>query len=264
MTYQSIHDGLTSSSTKESRDRNPKTLFLLVFVAEVLLWLAVLPLLLCFFLYFREGFAWNNDDKFNLHPLCMVIAFVILYPQGALIYRILPGPKIVVKLVHGGIFVAVMGLTAVGLVAVFTVPRDDPHLYSLHSWLGLMAVGLLGMQYLCGLFSFLIPIFSEEIRHALMPLHRFGGLAVYILATVTMLSGIQDLMDNGTFKHNSYCVSYNYSHNQTVCNETASHEYSDKAPAGICGNCLGLGIIVATIMVAFIVTQRGWQRKPYH
>lgn len=55
-------------------------------VAEALLFGAVLPLLLFYCIYFRDGFAWDATNQyatmFNVHPLTMVLGFIILYSQG--------------------------------------------------------------------------------------------------------------------------------------------------------------------------------------
>lgn len=67
-----------------------------VFLAQALLFGAVLPLLLVYLLYFRWGIDWNskivhpdnpdinNQMLFNVHPLAMVVGFIIVYSQGLL------------------------------------------------------------------------------------------------------------------------------------------------------------------------------------
>ena len=67
---------------------------------------------------------------------------------GVIVYRVLPGPKIVVKCVHGTIFVLAMTSAIVGLVAVFTYHNENDYsnLYSMHAWLGLMTFILFGLQ----------------------------------------------------------------------------------------------------------------------
>lgn len=148
MEYQSIDD--LSEPRRPIHRQRSEIMYLLVCIAEALLVLAVLPLLLVLCLYFHYGFAWDtkNGMMFNVHPLCMVLGFVILNSQGVIVYRLLPGTKIAVKLVHGTILFFAMALAIVGLVAVFTYHNEKgyPNLYSIHAWVGLMTFILFGLQ----------------------------------------------------------------------------------------------------------------------
>ena len=60
--------------------------WLAVGLAEALLFVAILPLLLVYCVYYRGGFEWQADNTyttmFNIHPLTMVLGFIILYSQG--------------------------------------------------------------------------------------------------------------------------------------------------------------------------------------
>ena len=64
-------------------------LALSIVLVEILLLIVVLPLLLAWLIYYRGGFHWftNELDQkketfFNLHPLCMVLGFIVVLSQG--------------------------------------------------------------------------------------------------------------------------------------------------------------------------------------
>jgi hypothetical protein len=42
----------------------------------------ILLLLLIWIFYFLDGVSWNVDRVFNVHPLCMVLALIVLPTQG--------------------------------------------------------------------------------------------------------------------------------------------------------------------------------------
>ena len=56
------------------------------------------------------------------------------------------------------------------------------------------------LQFVGGLFSFFLPIFSEEMRRFILPLHRFGGVAIYAVVALTSVSGIEDMMQDDDVK----------------------------------------------------------------
>ena len=58
-------------------------------VVELLLFVLVLPLLLKWLIYYEGGFHWytkatdqTTEKFFNIHPLCMVLGFIIVLSQG--------------------------------------------------------------------------------------------------------------------------------------------------------------------------------------
>jgi cytochrome b-561 len=81
--------------------------------------------------------------------------------------------KLRVKILHGSLLALSFIFASIGLKAVFdnhnlsSPPKAN--LYSLHSWVGLTAVILFGMQWVCGFVSFLFPKLNENIRKAYMP-----------------------------------------------------------------------------------------------
>jgi cytochrome b-561 len=85
--------------------------------------------------------------------------------------------KLTVKIVHAVLLAASLICASVGLKAVFDSHNlaNPPkvNLYSMHSWIGLSAVILFGLQWVCGFIAFLLPKLSEEVRGLYMP--RYAG-----------------------------------------------------------------------------------------
>lgn len=104
--------------------------------------------------------------------------------------------KLYVKILHGLIQVAVFVFATIALKAVFDShnkpPKPIPNMYSLHSWVGLSAVILFGMQWVCGFVSFLFPKLSDGLRRMYLPHHKFWGLAIFVLCVAAALMGITE------------------------------------------------------------------------
>ena len=69
-----------------------------------------------------------------------------------------------------------------------------PHFYSIHSWLGLLTLGFFFMQFLVGVFSFLLLLccesFTANYRAALVPVHSIVGSLSFIMAIITSIVGL--------------------------------------------------------------------------
>ncbi|XP_062508157.1 plasma membrane ascorbate-dependent reductase CYBRD1-like [Corticium candelabrum] len=260
------YDSIVREKTPEP-DTVDYHLWLLAAAAEILLVLLVLPLLLVYTIYFHDGFAWDASEPyytmFNVHPLCMVIGFIILYSQGVLTYRVLRKlPKFAAKVIHAALMLSVLVFAVVGLVAVFKFhnKQNMPNLYSLHSWLGLTTVILFGFQYLAGFTLYLLPLpfIPQFYRDYSKSSHRTLGLVIYILATVCVLTGLQEKIGFGLeySKHNCKVRSTT---NSTCVTE---YKYQDKPPEGIVLNVLGFSICFSAILVVAIAIQSSWRRQP--
>lgn len=123
----------------------------------------------------RGGLSWSSTPKvqFNWHPLLMTIGMIYLYGNckkrmlilflfhgikcimvyflAILVYRGLRyARKRSLKLCHASIFGSIMILVLIASLAVFDshnlVVPPIPNLYSLHSWVGLIAVTLFILQ----------------------------------------------------------------------------------------------------------------------
>jgi cytochrome b-561 len=91
-----------------------------------------------------------------------------------LVYRLFPHTsKFAVKIIHGVLLALSLILSTIGLSAIFENHAQSkppiPDLYTLHSWIGITAVILFGLQWVCGFLTFLFPQLSERVRRAYMP-----------------------------------------------------------------------------------------------
>ncbi|KAG8366557.1 hypothetical protein BUALT_Bualt17G0092200 [Buddleja alternifolia] len=126
-----------------------------------------------------------------LHPLLMVIGFILISGEAILVHKWLPGSRNLKKLVH-------LSLQAVALVCgVFGIwtkfeGQDGiiGNFYSLHSWMGLICVSMFGAQWLFGFLSFWHKGEGRTTRLRVLPWHVFLGLYTYGLAVVTAETGL--------------------------------------------------------------------------
>merc|ERR1711990_717945 len=149
---------------------------------------------------FKGGVAFSYTEKgidFNWHPILMTISLIFLYGNGALIYRVIPprneSHKLKLKLGHAGIMMFAFILMVIGLKAAFDSHNfanpPKPNLYTLHSWVGLLAAILFGCQWTLGFLAFLFPKFSGDIRALLLPVHQYFGSTILVLAAAAALMG---------------------------------------------------------------------------
>merc|ERR1711992_277567 len=150
--------------------------------------------------HFKGGVSFTQTEKgidFNWHPILMTISLIFLYGNGALIYRVIPprneSHKLKLKLGHAGIMMVAFILMVIGLQAAFdshnlAVP-PKPNMYTLHSWVGLLAAILFGCQWTLGFLAFLFPKFSGDIRALLLPFHQYFGSSILGLAAAAALMG---------------------------------------------------------------------------
>jgi len=149
--------------------------------------------------HYLGGFAGTSqpDKEFNWHPLLMTVSMVYLYGTGILVYRVLRNEKKrTLKLVHAVVLGSATVLSWLGLKAVFDshslANPPIPHLYSLHSWVGLTTVALAVAQWILGLVAFLWPGLASHLRAIYLPLHTVIGSAILLLATATALLGLTE------------------------------------------------------------------------
>lgn len=114
-----------------------------------------------------------------------------------LIYRILRNHvKLHVKILHALIQVLTFVFTTVALKAVFDshnkAAKPIPNMYSMHSWVGLAAVILFGMQWVCGFVAFLFPKLSAAIRGMYLPHHKFWGIVIFGMCVCAALMGLNE------------------------------------------------------------------------
>ncbi|CAH8384448.1 unnamed protein product [Eruca vesicaria subsp. sativa] len=136
---------------------------------------------------YRGGLAWEAENKnliFNLHPVLMLIGFIILGGEAIISYKSLPLEKPVKKLIHLILHAIALALGIWGICAAFKNHNESgiPNLYSLHSWIGIGVISLYGFQWVYSFIVFFFPGGSPNLRSGLLPWHAMLGLFVYILA----------------------------------------------------------------------------------
>eukprot|EP00270_Netrium_digitus_P012912 TRINITY_DN424_c0_g1_i1.p1 TRINITY_DN424_c0_g1~~TRINITY_DN424_c0_g1_i1.p1 ORF type:complete len:265 (+),score=60.96 TRINITY_DN424_c0_g1_i1:71-796(+) len=150
-------------------------------------------------LYFRGGVGWNVENKgliFNWHPVLMVSAFVFLYGEAIMMFRIITGEKKVAKIVHLTLNGIALVLAIIGIWAAFKYHNENvpplPNLYSMHSWFGLFTIIVFAIQWVVGLYVFFTPGASVPVRKQVLPWHTFFGVFIFILAVATCTQGINE------------------------------------------------------------------------
>ncbi|XKL65329.1 hypothetical protein PGB90_008749 [Kerria lacca] len=174
--------------------------YVLVVVLSCSLLVAALILVLFWTLYSGVGYGWregNFEKQFNLHPTLMIAGFVTLSGFSMLLYRISRCCRhIFVKLFHTFFHILAIPCIALGFYAVFDskMLQSHNHFYSLHSWMGLVTMGMFALQFVFGFFSFLVLLCCEgataACRAAFVPIHASFGTTIFMLAVATCLTGL--------------------------------------------------------------------------
>lgn len=169
---------------------------------------AVMVLIWC--IGYMGGLAWEASNKsliFNLHPVLMLIGFVILGGEAIISYKSLPLKKEVKKIIHLILHAVALILGIVGICAAFKYHNESSivNLYSLHSWLGIAVISLYGIQWIYGFVIFFFPGGSGPLRTQSLPWHVFFGLFVYVLAVANAAIGFLEKL---TFLENSGLAKY--------------------------------------------------------
>merc|ERR1711997_883375 len=192
--------------------------------------------------HFKGGVAFSQTEKgidFNWHPILMTISLIFLYGNGALIYRVIPprneSHKLKLKLGHAGTMLLAFILMVIGLQAAFDshnlAQPPKPNLYTLHSWVGLLAAVLFGCQWTLGFLAFLFPKFSGDIRALLLPFHQYFGSSILVLAAAAALLG-----------HLEKSI-------------WSNKGYSSKNPEAVLVNITGVLIVLFVMGVTFILSK---------
>ncbi|XP_075518633.1 putative ascorbate-specific transmembrane electron transporter 1 [Primulina tabacum] len=157
--------------------------------------IALITLLLVWLLHFREGVAFKSDVEakiFNLHPLLMVIGFVLLSGEAILAYKTVPAIKKWPKLIHLVVHLVALGAGIVGIYAVFKFHSNKgiAHMYSFHSWLGMSTICLYALQWLSSFFLFVYPRVQESTRKRLAPWHAVSGIIIFFMVILSAETGL--------------------------------------------------------------------------
>eukprot|EP00897_Mesotaenium_endlicherianum_P001427 jgi/Mesen1/1311/ME000013S00806 len=150
---------------------------------------------------FRGGVAFTADKTknwpplFNWHPLMMQLGFVVFFSEAALIFRSsTTRSKATSKAIHMALQIAalVLGVVAIAICYVFKGLGGFAHFYSIHSWLGLLAIFGFAVQVASGFSVFWWPGGQAATRAALLPWHLILGVGLYVLMLITVAAGFQE------------------------------------------------------------------------
>ncbi|KAJ6312478.1 hypothetical protein OIU76_011769 [Salix suchowensis] len=167
----------------------------LLFFARI--WgLLVAALVVSWALVFKPSFLPQSTSQEDfiyavLHPLLMVIGFILISGEAILVHRWLPGSRGFKKSVH----LCLQGLAlACGIFGIWTKFHGNDgivaNFFSLHSWMGLICISLFGAQWMMGFMSFWHRGEARAVRIRVLPWHVFLGLFTYGLAVATAETGL--------------------------------------------------------------------------
>uniref|UniRef100_A0A8B9ED28 Plasma membrane ascorbate-dependent reductase CYBRD1 n=1 Tax=Anser cygnoides TaxID=8845 RepID=A0A8B9ED28_ANSCY len=200
--------------------------FLALLVSALLLGFVAVVCSIVWVLRYREGLGWDGGAaEFNWHPVLVVTAIIV--------YR-LPWTwkcsKLLMKFIHAGLNTIAMILAIVSMVAVFEYhnARKIPNMYSLHSWIGLTLVFPKALTM-----NLFFPL-----RAALMPIHVYSGLLIFVAVIASALMGITEKL------------------------LFSLPAYSESPPEAIFVNCLGLLIVTFGALILWMASRPHWKRPP--
>ncbi|PIN00443.1 cytochrome b [Handroanthus impetiginosus] len=156
----------------------------------------VAVLVLIWALHFKSSFIPLSPSQEDLiyavlHPLLMVIGFILISGEAILVHRWLPGSRNMKKLAH----LCLQGVAlSCGIFGIWTKFHGQDgivaNFYSLHSWMGLSCIIMFGAQWMFGFLSFWHKGEVRKTRQRILPWHVFLGLYTYGLAVVTAETGL--------------------------------------------------------------------------
>ncbi|GAB2294039.1 hypothetical protein Dimus_028255 [Dionaea muscipula] len=178
-------------------------------------------LVLIWAIHFRGGLAWEAKNKaliFNIHPVLLLIGFIILGGEAAISYKSLPFKKEQKKVIHLVLHAVALILGIVGIYAAFKYHNESNivNLYSLHSWIGIGVISLYAIQWVYGFVVFFYPGGSSSLRSESVPWHVLLGLFVFSLAVANAAIGFLEKL---TFLESAGLAKY--SHEAYLVNFTA-------------------------------------------
>ncbi|XP_047988943.1 plasma membrane ascorbate-dependent reductase CYBRD1-like isoform X2 [Leguminivora glycinivorella] len=222
--------------------------YALVITLATILLIGVSALTIFWTLFYREGYAWVDDipeKQFNLHPTLMVAGFVTFSGFSVLLYRICRCfRRIYVKLLHAIFHALAFPCIVIGFLAVLDYhnKKGINNFYSLHSWIGLTAMGLFGIQYAVGFFSFLLLLICNKgtagFRASLVPVHAAFGILTFVLGVCACLTGLTE---------------------KALFTITAP-VYATMSEESIVMNAIGVSIVAVAIVVLYTVRGTGGYR----
>ncbi|XP_020581134.1 probable transmembrane ascorbate ferrireductase 4 [Phalaenopsis equestris] len=144
-----------------------------------------------------------------LHPLLMVIGFILLNGEAILVLRRPAGQSPESrKAVQLSLQAVGLGFGLFGIWAKFSGKDGiSSNFFSLHSWIGLACVALFASQWAMGFISMWHKPQERSTRSTILPWHTFVGLYTFGLAVAAAETGLQEkltfLLDRRGLARNS-------------------------------------------------------------
>ncbi|XP_054158095.1 plasma membrane ascorbate-dependent reductase CYBRD1-like [Oppia nitens] len=222
-----------------------KLLLYSVYICIQVAGLAALGLCCKWVVHHLGGYSLATPEQiFNYHPALMILSMIVINGNGILVYRI---QRCVgyrqQKWLHFGIQFVATVLALVGAYAVyhFHAVKHIPHLYSLHSWLGLSVLVTMILMSLAGFVTFLWPGLGSSTQRLIIPLHAFYGLFNFLMAAMVVLTG---LTEKALFSMTS-----------------PGQQYRDSPPAAQLVNLIGIAVVICTALVLGLAINDDLRRR---
>ncbi|XP_057810227.1 transmembrane ascorbate ferrireductase 2-like isoform X2 [Salvia miltiorrhiza] len=156
---------------------------------------ALITLVLVWLLHFRGGLAFKSDNKakiFNLHPLLMIIGFVLFSGEAMMAYKTVPANRKRQKVFHLVVHLIALLAGILGVYAVFDYHKQSKiiHLYTLHSWLGITTISLFAFQWVVSLLTFWYPGAQESAKGRLSRWHVVVGVPIFAMMILSAETGV--------------------------------------------------------------------------
>ncbi|XP_028756409.1 transmembrane ascorbate ferrireductase 1 [Neltuma alba] len=187
--------------------------------------ITAIAMVLVWTIHYLGGLAWNSPDKsllFNVHPVLMLIGLVVIGGEAIISYKSFPLEKEVKKVIHLVLHAIALVLGIVGIYAVFLFHNEKhiANLYSFHSWIGIAAIVLYGVQWIYGFVMFMYPGGDPALRRVSLPWHILFGLLVYMMVVAAAILGFLEKMtfleESGLAKFGSEAYLVNFTSVVTV------------------------------------------------
>lgn len=138
-------------------------------------------------------------NLFNYHPVLMVTGLILFSVWSITAYRLPFFSFSMNRTLHVALHVMAKVCMTAGLLAVSTSKNYsnynsyptgyEPHLFTLHSWLGVMTSILLFQNDILGFLIYALPFASRKIMSLYRPEHIFFGKFAIIAVCMTVVTG---------------------------------------------------------------------------
>ncbi|XKL59428.1 hypothetical protein PGB90_000444 [Kerria lacca] len=168
----------SEESPKDKQNMDKLQGFLPLYVIVQIVGLTIIAFIFYWSLIYNGGFGFFTNVLFNWHPF---LTFVGLNYLPANVHAGFNGV---------GFFLGLLG----GIVIlVKRMKRNMANFYSIHSWIGLLTMGLFMIQSAIGFTAFMFPILNERVKVTLLPYHVFFEHVIFLVGIVASISGIHEI-----------------------------------------------------------------------